>query len=396
MKNQRTLSPQSARVPIKQGARNLVGSGAHASGFDVPWFWPLSLSKKLTSARIDALRRNLTFAEVVQRTQVQRPAPTWSTSNRVRLELHTLQLREFSRMADGPFTLLVPPYAGHSSTIADFQTEQSLIETLLAHGIGRLCAIDWKSANRVTKSYDIDNYLAELNVCIDDLGDRVNLVGLCQGGWLAAMYTARFPAKVRTLVLAGSPIDTDAGETPIKEYAHTLPTAFYERLVKLGGGVLKGHFMLMGFKSMHLENQYRGKFVDLYRNIDSPEHRQRFEKFEQWYEYTVDLPGAWYLQVVTQLFKENRFAKGTFVGLGKQLNLRDISCPLYLLAGEADDVTPREQVFNAENLVGVRQDKLIKEMAPGGHIGLFMGKQTLANTWPKIASWIQESTPLAS
>jgi hypothetical protein len=25
---------------------------------------------------------------------------------------------------------------------------------------------------------------------------------------------------------------------------------------------------------------------------------------------------------------------------------------------------------------------------PGGHIGLFMGKRTLADTWPKIAEWI--------
>jgi len=50
------------------------------------------------------------------------------------------------------------------------------------------------------KNYDVDNYLAELNVCIDDLGARVNLVGLCQGGWMSAMYAARYPHKVATLV----------------------------------------------------------------------------------------------------------------------------------------------------------------------------------------------------
>lgn len=207
--------------------------------------------------------------------------------------------------------------------------------------------------------------------------------------WLSAMFAARFSSKVRTLVLAGSPIDTDAGETPIKDYAHMLPTAYYERLVKLGGGVLKGQFMLMGFKSMHPDKQYVGKLVDLYRNIDSPEHRRRFEEFERWYEYTIDLPGTWYLQVITQLFKENRLAKGTFVGLGRTLNLRDITCPLFLLAGEMDDVTPREQVFNAANLVATPQDKIVKEMTPGGHIGLFMGKDTLERTWPNIAKWMQ-------
>ena len=58
--------------------------------------------------------------------------------------------------------------------------------------------------------------LEELIVAIDDLGGRVNLVGLCQGGWSSAMVAARFPDKVNALVLAGTPIDTDAGDGPIK------------------------------------------------------------------------------------------------------------------------------------------------------------------------------------
>jgi pimeloyl-ACP methyl ester carboxylesterase len=58
---------------------------------------------------------------------------------------------------------------------------------------------------------EIDNYLAKLIVAIDDLGSFVNLIGLCQGGWMAAMATARFPDKVNALVLAGAPIDAGAG-----------------------------------------------------------------------------------------------------------------------------------------------------------------------------------------
>lgn len=44
-----------------------------------------------------------------------------------------------------------------------------------------------------------DNYLADLIVAIDDLGGFFNLSGLCQGGWMAAMPTARFPEKVNSL-----------------------------------------------------------------------------------------------------------------------------------------------------------------------------------------------------
>lgn len=66
------------------------------------------------------------------------------------------------------------------------------------------------------------------------------------------------------------------------------------------------------------------KFVDLYRNVDNAEHRCRFEKFERWCEYTVNLPGTLYLQVITQPSKENRFAKGTFVGLARDLQGNDL------------------------------------------------------------------------
>ncbi len=329
----------------RAGHANSHGNQAHGGGLAgtaVPYFWPLALRLELAQKHLDTLSKNLAFSETVHRTQIHRPAPVWSTRNNVRLDLHTLMLRDFSRGAEGAFTLVVAPYAGHNSTIADFRKGQSLVETLLDHGLARLCVTDWKSATEATKGYDIDNYLAELNVCVDDLGAPVNLVGLCQGGWLSAMYATRFPEKVRTLVLAGAPIDTEAGEGPVKDYADRLPAAFYDRLVKLGGGILKGEFMLAGFKSMHPEQHYAAKFRDLYRNIGDPGHRRRFEEFERWYEYTLDLPGTWYLQVITQLFKENRLAKGEFVGLGRRLNLANIKDPVYLLAGEDDGVTPRE------------------------------------------------------
>lgn len=102
----------------------------------------------------------------------------------------------------------------------------------------------------------------------------------------------------------------------------------------------------------------------------------------------LDLPGRWYLQAVKELFKENRLAKGTFVGLGRPLSLKDITCPVTLLAGDADDITTKEQVFNAENYLGTPKEDIVKTLVPGGHIGLFMGSGTLKDHWPAIARWI--------
>jgi poly(3-hydroxybutyrate) depolymerase len=70
---------------------------------------------------------------------------------------------------------------------------------------------------------------------------------------MSAMYAARFPGKVASLVLAGAPIDTDAGNGPVRRMAHTYPTAFYQELVELGGGLMRGATMLRGWKNMHPE-----------------------------------------------------------------------------------------------------------------------------------------------
>ena len=76
------------------------------------------------------------------------------------------------------------------------------------------------------------------------------------------------------------------------------------------------------------------------------------------------------------------------MGLGRKLSLKDVTAPAYLLAGESDDITTREQVFEAERLLGTPKGKIEKKLVPGGHIGLFMGSRNLKEVWPGIAKWI--------
>jgi len=355
----------------------------------LPYFWPVFCFVGCETT--DALKKNIEFFKVVDRTLVKRPAPTWANKNRIRTELDTLRLRDFSEKRDKNriYSLILAPYAGHTAQIADYDRGQSLVETFKQHGIDEVAVTDWKCATQQTKNYGIDNYLYSVDQCVDELGGIADIVGLCQGGWLGAMYAARYSKKVNSLTLAGSPIDTDAGEGQIKELAHTYPMTFFEELVAMGDGLLKGQFMLQGFKNMHIGNLYFDKYAELYRNIEDKEYRSKFEKFESWYEYTLDLPGRFYLQVVEELFKENRLVKGDFVGLGKKLSLKDIKCPIYLLGGERDDITPPEQVFKAEKYVGTDKKEIKKDLAEGGHIGLFMGHKALEENWPPIVVWIR-------
>jgi polyhydroxyalkanoate depolymerase len=359
---------------------------ADSSLTSVPAFWPIAMAGSLLEKGAELYAKNLEFVEEEIRIHHEL-RPALATPNEVRLDLRTMVLRDYGTPGGIP-TLVEAPYAGHTAVIADYRRGQSLVETLLANGIGHVALTDWKSATDDMKDLEIDNYLEEVLVAIDDLGGRVNLVGLCQGGWVAAMIAARFPEKVAKLVLAGAPIDTDAGDGPIKRMVHASPISFYEELVTLGGGLMKGKFMLQGWKNMHPEEHYFQTHIDLYEHIDDPAYLAKEETFESWYENPIDLPGRWYLQTIRQIFKENRLAKGEFVGLGRKLDLRRIACPVYLLAGAADDITSPAQVLGAARLIGTPPDLIRQETVPGGHIGLFMGARTLAEHWPSIARWL--------
>jgi len=151
----------------------------------------------------------------------------WTTANKIALELASMRLRDFSTGTDGPAALICAPYAVHGATIADFAPGHSVVETLCHGGLSRVFVTDWRSAIPETRYFTIDTYLADLNVAVDQLGPPVDLIGLCQGGWLALVYAARFPGKVRRLVLVGAPIDIAAAQSQLSHFAVSVPLGMF-------------------------------------------------------------------------------------------------------------------------------------------------------------------------
>jgi hypothetical protein len=87
--------------------------------------------------------------------------------------------------------------------------------------------------------------------------------------------------------------------------------------------------MLQGWKNMHPEQHYIQDQIDLYEHIGDPAYLKKEETFEGWYENPIDLPGRWYLQVMSQLFKENRLAKSTLSGwAGSLISTMSLAPPI--------------------------------------------------------------------
>ncbi len=343
-----------------------------------PWLAAASAGKAAASAMTELAQR----ADARNgKSKIERPQ--WTTGNAVALELPTMQFRDFSSGQAGVPTVICAPFALHNSVIADLAPGHSLVATLRKARHERLFVTDWRSATPDMRLFSIDTYLADLNVAVDEAGGRVNLIGICQGGWMSLLFAARFPGKVRHLVLAGAPLDIAVGVSTPSRLAKNLPIAAFQELVNAGDGRVLGRHLLE-FWSPQRPNEAEVRDILQFDGESSKREQEAQSRFNIWHEWTVDLPGAFYLQVVEQLFRENRLAEGRFVALGKQIDPKNIRVPLHLLAGRDDDTAPEGQVFGIARRVGTSRKRIKTTTAPCGHLGLFLGAKTLKETWPKI------------
>jgi poly(3-hydroxyalkanoate) synthetase len=341
------------------------------------WFWPWTILTELGPAE--------------EGRAVSAPRDEdWFSPNRVRLELEGLRLRDFSVDAESARkTLVVAPFSLHDARLADLACGHSLIAALRANGCSRLFLTDWRSATERMRLRTIDSYLGDLNVVVDDLEPPVDLIGLCQGGWLSLLFAARFPGKVRRIALAGAPIDVMAEPSECRERATTTPDSMIDAMIRCGEGRVLGKILRELWPAPHGETAAALEALQLGAPLENDGDLETVARFRRWHERTLDLPALYYLEVVNWIFRENQIAQGKFRALGRVVRLRELRGPLFLLAGEKDTVAPAKQVLAAAALTGAPAENVETAIAPCNHLALFMGSETLRNEWPRIARWLQ-------
>jgi poly(3-hydroxyalkanoate) synthetase len=323
------------------------------------------------------------------RHMTDRRAPNWNTPHEIVFEAPVARLRDFStsRTTKVVPTLVLPPQAGHDSCIVDYSAQQSQMGAIRVAGLTRAYTLDWIGATAETKDAGIDDYLDVVDRSIDHIGGPVNLIGDCQGGWLAAIYAALRPERVNTLTLAGAPIDFHCGE-PVIYAALTAVApdgnlAFYRALVAAGGGMLRGEHMLAGFIVIKPDNEIARQLA-LLANVRDRDHVERYREFEDWFKHTQSIPGAFYLWIVEHLFRDNELIAGELEIGNDRVDLGRIQCPLNLLAGAIDHITPPDQVFAVADHAGTPPEQVRRATTAGGHLGLFMGREALSVHWPPL------------
>src|SRR3989304_1449690 len=111
-----------------------------------------------------------------------------------------------------PVPLVVVYALVNRQYMMDIQQDRSLFKKMLDRGI-ELYVVDWGYPSKADKYLSMEDYIAGyMNDAVDfarDRGgvDKVNVLGVCQGGTFSLIYSALFPAKVRNLGLLAAPGD---------------------------------------------------------------------------------------------------------------------------------------------------------------------------------------------
>ena len=191
--------------------------------------------------------------------------------------------------------------------------------------------------------------------------------------------------------MAGAPIDTSAGNGPAQKLTPILVPrgnmALYKAMVRAYGGIVPGISNVAGAIAMH-PAAHVAEHLRVYAHVHDREYLDHFNDFYDWYLHPVDLPGQLYLWAVEHLFVKNELFTGELEVAGKTVSLRRITCPVFLLGGEQDDITPWQQVRNMRYAVG---SSLVRwYLAPAGHIDLFIGRQSQAEYWTPILAQVHQ------
>ena len=282
-------------------------------------------------------------------------------------------------------------------TMADLQDDRSLVRNLLGLGVD-LYVVDWGNPSRADRWLTLDDYIeGYLGDCVDEIrrrsgADKVNLLGICEGGVFTTAYAALEPEKVNALVLTITPIDFHAdteeerlGHGFINLWTRNLPPEDIDRMIDAHGS-LPGHLMGAVFSMMTPMRSLLKYNLDMLDVMDDEKKLLNFLRMEKWLADRPDHPGEAAKQWLKDLYQQNKLVKNTFELGGRRVDLRQITMPVLNVYAKDDHIVPPA---TSRALGGVVGTKDYTELAlPGGHVGVFVGGRSQALLGSGIANWL--------
>jgi polyhydroxyalkanoate synthase len=262
--------------------------------------------------------------------------------------------------------LIVPPQI-NKFYIFDLSEGKSIVDYLRQSEF-QVFVVSWRNPGPAQRGWNMDTYVAALIEAIDAIRDitgspDVNLHGACSGAMtmsaLLGHLASRGEQTVHAATLMVAVLDSTA-ESQLGLFAtpESVSVAKHNSAAK---GVLEGEQMSRVFAWMRPNDLVWNYWVNNYLMGNAP---PVFDVL-YWSNDTTRLPAALHGQLL-DIFTGNLFSKPRALTiLGTGIDLSEVACDTYILAGVTDHITPWKGVYDTARLFG---GKARFVLSSSGHI----------------------------
>lgn len=276
----------------------------------------------------------------------------------------------------------------NTPSMMDISQDKSFIKKLVDSGLD-LYLIEWGFPTADDKYLTLDDYInIYIDDCVDHIRkergvDKINILGVCQGGTFSLMYTALHPNKIKNLITMVTPLDFSTNDGLLFKWGKDLDP---DKMVE-AYGVVPGDFMNTGFLTLKPLSLMVNKYVDIINDLDDPEYISNFMTMEKWIFDSPGQAGMAFKEFLNSMYRENRLMKGEMEIAGKKVDLKKITQPVLNLYAEKDNQVPNAASIPIGEHVG-SEDYTAKSFATG-HIGMFVSRRSQEEVAPTVVDWLK-------
>lgn len=271
--------------------------------------------------------------------------------------------------------------------MTDLQENRSTIRGLLDAGQD-VYLIDWGYPDAADRYLSMDDYInGYIDRCVDVIRarhglDKINVLGICQGGAFSLCYSALHADKVRNLVTMVTPVDF---KTPDNMLSHWVQNVDIDLLVDTMGNI-PGEMLNWTFLNMKPYQLMAQKYLGVVDLMDDPGALKNFMRMEKWIFDSPDQAGETFRQFIKDFFQGNKLIEGGLDIGGQPVDLASVTMPILNVYAEQDHLVPPDASRAMKGRVG---SKDYTELSfKGGHIGIYVSGKAQKTIPPAIGEWL--------
>lgn len=270
-----------------------------------------------------------------------------------------------------------------------------MVRNLLKLGLD-VYLIDWGYPSRGDRWLTLDDYInGYINDCVDVVRerhalDKINLLGICQGGTFSLCYASLYPEKLQNLIAMVTPADFHVEEGLLNAWAGcTVGSESLDIDLMVDAlGNIPGDFMNAGYLMLKPFQLGFQKYLGLIDVLDDGNKVMNFLRMEKWIFDSPDQAGEAFRQFCKHFYQRNGLIKGE-VKIGKhQVDLRNITMPVLNIYATEDHLVPPAASIPLKDYVGTKDYTALA--FPGGHIGIYVSGRAQKEVPPSIGKWLDE------